>query len=172
MSVTCRFPYALLQQIQNDLATLKHTVDTLQTQSNSDDALLHILQDTVHSIGLVLSGQDNTTTTRYMNSLFTDCTEGTLSYLDDNGNTHDLEHTLDSKLTMGNVVTPAYYASNRNITLGCDSPNDAYIHFHSNDSDTSNTLYDCKILSHREPVGQKGRGSSHYTVLKPLLGVI
>ena len=62
-----------------------------------------------------------------MHPLFTDCTVGTLSYLDDNGDTHDLEHTLDSKLTVGSVVIPAYYASNRNITLGCDSSNDAYI---------------------------------------------
>ena len=126
MSVTCRFPYALLQQIQDDLATLTRTVHTLQTQSDSDSVLLQSLQSTVDSIGAVLSSAETSTTNVYLHPTFTDCVVGTLSYLDDSGTPQDLENTLDSKLTLDNRVTPAYYASNRKITLGCDSPNVAY----------------------------------------------
>ena len=90
--------------------------------SNSDNVLLHILQDTVYPVSLGSSGQENPTFSRYMHPLFIECAVGTLSYLDDNGNTPDLKHTLDSKLTVGSIVIPAYYASNRSITLGCALP--------------------------------------------------
>ena len=52
---------------------------------------------------------------------------GTLSYLDDFGTPHDLEHILDSKLIVEG--TPAYYASNRKITRGCDSANNTSVTF-------------------------------------------
>ena len=95
MSVTCRFPYALLQQIQDDLATLTRTVHTLQTQSDSDAVLLQSLQSTVDSIGAVLSSAETSTTNVFLHPTFTDCVVGTLSYLDDSGIPQDLENTLD-----------------------------------------------------------------------------
>ena len=79
--------------------------------------------------GLVLSSAETSTSNTFLHPTFTTCTVRTLSYLDDSGVTQDLEHALDRK-----------------ITLGCDSPNTAYIPFNSNDNDTSDTLYDCKIL--------------------------
>ena len=99
MSVTCRFPYALLQQIQNDLAALTQMVHSLQTQNNSDSVLLQSLQSTVDSISGVLSSAETSTSNMCLHPTFTDCT--------------DFEHTLDSKLT----VTPVYCASNRKNTL-------------------------------------------------------
>ena len=51
MSVMCRFPLALLQQIQNDLANLTRTVQTLQTTTYN--SLVLTLQSTVDSIGAV-----------------------------------------------------------------------------------------------------------------------
>ena len=53
MSVTCRFPLALLHQIQNDLAALTRTVQTLQ--NTTDNSLVLRLQSTIDSIGSVLS---------------------------------------------------------------------------------------------------------------------
>ena len=47
---------------------------------------------------------------------------------------------------------------NKKITLGCDSANDAYINFYSNDSDTSDNLYDCKMLSHGGTSRVEGEG--------------
>ena len=133
MSVTCRFPFALLQQIQNDLAALPQTVVFLQTQKNSDSVLLESLQSTVDSIGAVLSSAQTSLSNVYLHPTFTDCTVGTLSYLDDSGTPQDLEHTLKSKLTVGTNVTPAYYSNSRKITLVCDSSNTADITFNSND---------------------------------------
>ena len=83
MSVTCRFPYALLQQLQNDLDTLTRMVHTLQTQVSNDDALLTTLRATVNSMGhAVLSSAETPLTNVFLHPAFTDCTVGTLSYLD------------------------------------------------------------------------------------------
>ena len=144
MSVTCRFPYALLQQIQDDLATLTRTVHTLQTQSDSDAVLLQSLQSTVDSIVAVLSSAETPTPNVFLHPTFTDCVVGTLSYLDDDGNPHDLETTLDSKLTVGIKVAPAF-SIQRKITLGCDMINSSYINFNSNDRDTDYIL--CMIVA-------------------------
>ena len=51
--MTCRFPLALLHQIQNDLAALTRTVQTLQ--NTTDNSLVLRLQSTIDSIGSVLS---------------------------------------------------------------------------------------------------------------------
>ena len=56
-------------------------------------------------------------------------------------------------------IRDRYYASNRKITLECDSPNVTYINFNSNDSDTSNILYDCRILSQGGTSGTPGSGT-------------
>ena len=85
-----------------------------------------------------------------------DCTVGTLSYLDDFGTPHDLENTLNSKLTVEGRVTPAYYANNRKITLGCDAFNCAYINFNYNNRDSGNTLYACEIFSQSGISGTPG----------------
>ena len=90
---------------------------------------------------------ETSTSNVLLHPTFTDCTVGTLSYLDDFGVPQDLEDTLDSKLTVDSKVTPAYYSNNRKITLVCDSSNSAYVQFCSNDNNTSNNTYDCKILS-------------------------
>ena len=145
MSVTCRFPLALLHQIQNDLAALTRTVQTLQ--NTTDNSLVLRLQSTIDSIGSVLSSTQTSLDNVFLHPTFTDCTVGTLNYLDDFGIPHDLETTLDSKLTVESRVTPAYYANNRKITLGCDVANTAYVHFNSNDANTNNDTFDCKILS-------------------------
>ena len=158
MSVTCRFPYALLQQLQNDVESLSRTVRALQTQTDNEDALLHTLRNTVESMGSVLSSTETDTDNVFLHPTFTDCTVGTLSYLDDFGTPHDLEETLDTKLTVESRVTPAYYANNRKITLACDSSNTACVCFCSNDANTSNTTYDCKILSQGGVAGVEGKG--------------
>ena len=144
MSVMCRFPLALLQQIQNDLATLTHTVQTLQT--TTDNSLILTLQSTVDSIAAVLSSTQTSINNVFLHPTFTECTVGTLNYLDDFGIPHNLENTLDSKLIVASRVTPAYYANNRKITLGCDVANTAYVHFNSNDTNTTNTSFDCKLV--------------------------
>ena len=51
-----------------------------------------------------------------------------------------------------------YYSNNRNIALGCDSTNSAYVQFCSNDTNTTNTLYDYKILSQGGNSGIDGKG--------------
>ena len=145
MSVTCRFPLALLQQIQNDLAALTRTVQTLQT--TTDNSLVLTLQSTVDSIAAVLSSTQTSIDNVFLHPTFTECTVGTLNYLDDFGIPHDLENTLDSKLTVASRVTPTYYANNRKIMLGCDVANTAYVHFNSNHANTTNTTFDCKLVS-------------------------
>ena len=100
MSVTCRFPYTLLQQLQNDVESLSRTVRALQTQTDNEDALLHTLRNTVESMGSVLSSTETDTDNVFLHPTFTDCTVGALSYLDDFGTPHDLEETLDTKLTV------------------------------------------------------------------------
>ena len=159
MSVTCRFPFALLQQIQNDLAALTQTVVSLQTQNNSDSVLLESLQSTVNSISAVLSSAQTSLSNVYLHPTFTDCTMGTLSYLDNSGTPQDLEHTLESKLTVGTKVTPAFYSNSRKVTLGCDSSNTAYVTFNSNYYDILNTSFDCKIVSQSGTSGVAGNGT-------------
>ena len=95
MSVTCRFPLALLQQIQNDLATLTRTVQTLQT--TTDNSLVLTLQSTVDSIAAVLSSTQTSIDNVFLHPTFTECTVGTLNYLDNFSIPPDLENTLDSK---------------------------------------------------------------------------
>ena len=146
--------------LQNDLESrsLTNTVHTLQIHSNKDDTLLHTLQTTVETIGKVLSSTETNLANAFLHPTFIDCTVGSLSYLDDFGVPQDLEDTLDSKLTVDSKVTPAYYSNNRNITSGCDSTNSAYVHFCANDTNTSNTVYDCKILSQGGDSGVDGKG--------------
>ena len=60
--------------------------------------------------------------------------QSVLSYLDDEGVPQSLEDTLNSKLTVSSNVSPASNNYNRKIVFGCDSVNDAYIFFYSNDS--------------------------------------
>ena len=78
-------------------------------------------------MGSVLSSTETDTDNVFLHPTFTDCTVGALSYLDDFGTPHDLEETLDTKLTVESRVTPAYYANNRKITLACDSSNTACV---------------------------------------------
>ena len=156
MSVTCRFPLALLQQIQHDLAALTRTVQTLQT--TTDNSLVLTLQSTVDSIAAVLSSTQTSINNVFLHPTFTECTVGTLNYLDDFGIPHNLENTLDSKLIVASRVTPAYYANNRKIALACDSSNTACVCFCSNDANTSNTTYDCKLLSQGGVSGIEGKG--------------
>jgi len=87
MSVTCRFPLALLHQIQNDLAALTRTVQTLQNTTNN--SLVVRLQSTIDSIGSVLSSTQTSLDNVFLHPTFTDCTVGTLNYLDDFGIPHD-----------------------------------------------------------------------------------
>ena len=71
MSIHARFPYAFLQQIRDDL--------------NSITKAVQLLQSTVESIGTVLSGQNTELNNVFSHPTFTDCTVGTLSYVDDEG---------------------------------------------------------------------------------------
>ena len=103
LSVTCRFPFALLQQIQDDLATLTQTIHSFQAQ-NDNSPLQQSLQSTVDSIGTVLASAETSSLNVYLHLTYTNCTVGTLSYLDDDGHAHDLEHTLDSMLTVGQKI--------------------------------------------------------------------
>ena len=81
MSVTSRFPFALIQQLQKDVESLSRAVTNLQTQNATDSALILSLQNTLHSVCAVLS---STTTTEadnvFMQPTFTDCTVGVLNY--------------------------------------------------------------------------------------------
>ena len=56
MSVTSRFPYALIQQLRKDVDSLSKTVSDLQTQSTAaaDGVLLISLQNTINSVCAVL----------------------------------------------------------------------------------------------------------------------
>ena len=136
--MTCIFNYALLQEIQNNIATLTQTVLTFLIQSNNDDTLLHTLQSTVDSIGAVSSSAETSIANVFLHPTFTG-TIGTLNYLDNFSTPQDLENTLDSKLTVDSRGTPVYYANNRKITPGCHSANNAFVNFYSNDNNTSTT---------------------------------
>ena len=99
MSVTCRFPYALIQQLQKDVESLSKAVAELQSQNTAaaDGALLLRLQSTIDSVCAVLSSTETEADNMLMHPTFTDCTVGTLNYLDDLGIPHDLESVLDTK---------------------------------------------------------------------------
>ena len=60
MSVTCRFPYALIQQLQKDVESLSKAVADLQSQNTAaaDGALLLRLQTTIDSVCAVLSSTE------------------------------------------------------------------------------------------------------------------
>ena len=93
MSVTCRFPYALIQQLQKDVETLSKAVADFQSQNTAaaDGALLLRLQTTIDSVCAVLSSTETNADGMLMHPTFTDCTVGALNYLDDLGVPHDLE---------------------------------------------------------------------------------
>ena len=92
--MTCQFSYALLQQLQNDLDTLKCTVHVLRS------TMMMLFLATVNSMGAVLSSAVTPLTNVFLHLTFTDCMAGTLSYLDDFSVPQNLEDTLDSKLTV------------------------------------------------------------------------
>ena len=56
MSVTCRFPFALIQQLQNDVEVLSRAVADLQSQNTAetDEALILNLQNTIHSVCCII----------------------------------------------------------------------------------------------------------------------
>ena len=56
MSVTSRFPYALIQQLQKDVDALSRAVTDLWNQNTAaaDDALILSLQNTINSVCAVL----------------------------------------------------------------------------------------------------------------------
>ena len=112
MSVTSRFPFALIQQLQKDVETLSRAVTTLQNQNEAaaNGTLILSLQNTVHSVYAVLSSTETEADNVLMHPTFTDCTVGMLNYLDDEGTPHDLETELDTKLTVG-AKTPCYYSN-------------------------------------------------------------
>ena len=97
----------------------------------TDNSLVLTLQSTVDSIGAVLSSAQTSLDNVFLHPTFTECTVGTLNYLDDFGTPHDLENILNSKLTVESRVTPAYYANNRKVPLGCDVANTGHVHFNS-----------------------------------------
>ena len=149
MSVTSRFPYALIQQLQKDVESLSRLVTDLQNQNTAaaDSALIVSLQNTIHSVCAVLSSTETETDNVFMHPTFTDCTVGVLKYLDDEGIPHDLETELDTKLTVTDKVVPCYYSNTRNISLDCSETNKACVSFRSNDTSTLNNAYDCKIAA-------------------------
>ena len=123
MSVTSRFPYALIQQLQKDVESLSRAVASLQNQNASEESLILSLQNTLQSVCDVLSSATTESDNLLMHPTFTECTVGVLNYLDDEGIPHDLETELDKKLTVGTIVTPCYYSSKRNISLDCSETN-------------------------------------------------
>ena len=106
----------------------------------------------------VLSSTETNADHLLMHPTFTDCVVGTLSYLDDLGTPHDLESELETKLTVGSKVTPCYYSNNRNINLDCSEPNASCVTFCSNDVNTANNCYDCKIASVGGSSSAPGKG--------------
>ena len=85
MYVMCRFPFALIQQLQKDVEVLSRTVADLQAQNTAaaDGALILNLQNTIHSVCAVLSSTETNADQVFMHPAFTDCVVGSLSYLDD-----------------------------------------------------------------------------------------
>ena len=59
-TMTYRFPYSLLQQLQNDPDAFTCMVVALQIQSKfgNNDTILHVLQSTVDSIGAFVSSAE------------------------------------------------------------------------------------------------------------------
>ena len=96
MSVTCRFPYALIQQLQKDVESLSKAVADLQSQNTAaaNGALLLRMQSTIDSVCAVLSSTETNANSVLMHPTFTECTVGSLNYLDDLGTPHDLESEL------------------------------------------------------------------------------
>ena len=148
MSVTSRFTFALIQQLQKDVDALSRAVTDLQNQSAAaNGSLILSLQNTLQSVCDVLSSTTTEPDNVFMHPTFTECTVGVLNYLDDEGIPHDLETELDAKLSIGAKVTPCYYSNNRNISLDCSETNKACVSFRSNDSSSLDDTYDCKIVS-------------------------
>ena len=144
MSVTSRFPFALIQQLQKDVESLSRAVTDLQNATAADGALILSLQNTIHSVCAVLSSTETEADNVFMHPTFTDCTVGVLSYLDDEGIPHDLETELDMKLTVGAKVVPCYYSNKRNICLDCSESNKACVTFCSNDNSSLDILMTVK----------------------------
>ena len=105
MSVTSRFPFALIQQLQKDVGSLSRLVTELQNQNADDGVLILSLQNTLQSVCAVLSSTTTEPDNMFMHPTFTECTVGVLNYLDDEGIPHDLETELDAKLSIGAKVT-------------------------------------------------------------------
>ena len=92
--------------------------------------------------------------------------------MDDFGTPHDLETTLDSKLTVESKLTSVYYSNNRKITLDCYDSDTACVTFYSNDTNTRNMTYDCKMVSQGGVNGLDGKGSSLYVTTRRLFMVM
>ena len=97
MSFTSRFPYTLIQQLQKDVDSLSRAVTDLQNTTAADGSLLVSLQNTINSVCAVLSSDETNANSMFMYPTFTDCTVGTLNYLDDLGTPHDLENVLQCR---------------------------------------------------------------------------
>ena len=76
MSVTCRFPFTLIQQFQNYMEVLSRTVTDLRNQNTAaaDGALILSLQNTINSVCVVLSSNETNADYLFKHPTFTDRT--------------------------------------------------------------------------------------------------